>query len=538
MSPTPPRRRRTPAESAADTPRAAGLAVARPVALPGARGRTVAPVEIEPRRPTRLEVKRGQRRHRTALLRRTLAALVAVAVFVVTGAMWSATQYLDSKVRNVEALDEGSASVQDADGQRGDENYLLVGSDSRAGTNGEIGAGTTAQAEGARSDTVMLAHVPADRGRVVVVSFPRDLEIDRPACAEWDNPSASYTSTVAEPEKRAKLNSAYATGGPKCLVQVIQQISGLKINHFVGIDFSGFSALVDQIGGVEVCATRPLVDGELGTILPTAGTSTIDGTTALNYVRARKVDSETNGDYGRITRQQRFLSSLLRKSMSTDVLLDLRKLNGFINGFTAATFGENMNSDSLLTLGQSLQGLSAGRVTFLTVPTNGTRYGNEVPNLPEITSIFRAVINGTPLPGEQGAPTTPAPTTPPEVPKPGGSAQLTLRNATNTAGLATSTGRQLTDLGYTVARIDSAEGVRASTVIRYSAEQAAAAEQLATSIPGSQLQLVAGLGATVDVVLGNSFDGSVVPPSGPEGVGTKPLPSDLAVVNAGDVSCT
>jgi len=307
---------------------------------------------------------------------------------------------------------------------------------------------------------VMLAHVPADRGRVVVVSFPRDLEVNRPACAEWNNADATYGTTMAPPETRAKLNSAYSVGGPKCLVQVIQQISGLKINHFVGVDFSGFEALVNQIGGVEVCTTRPLVDNELGTILPNAGTQLINGQTALSYVRARKVDAEGTGDYGRIKRQQRFLSSLLRKAMSTDVLFNFGKLSGFINGFTAATFGQNMNSDSLITLGQSLQGLSAGRVTFITVPTTGTREGNEVPNLTEITNVFHAIIDDTPLPGEQGSgpPATTSATSPPPTPaaKPGGSAQIQVLNATIKTGLAGTTASKLTDFGYTVGTVGTA----------------------------------------------------------------------------------
>jgi len=164
-------------------------------------------------------------------------------------------------------------------------------------------------------------------------------------------------------------------------------------------------------------------------------------------VRARKVDAEGTGDYGRIKRQQRFLSSLLRKAMSTDVLFNFGKLRGFINGFTAATFGQNMDADSLITLGQSLQGLSAGRVTFITVPTTGTRDGNEVPNLKEITNIFQAIIDDTPLPGEQGA-AKPAPTTTPS--KPGGSAQIRVLNATTKAGLAGTTAQKLSDFGYTM----------------------------------------------------------------------------------------
>lgn len=493
--------------------------------------------------PTRLQAKRARRRRRSTVLRRSLATMTALLVFLVTGAAWGTTKYVDANLNKVDALDQSSSSVQNPDAQRGDENYLLVGTDSRAGSNGAVGAGTTADAGGARSDTVMLAHVPANRGRVVVVSFPRDLEIDRPSCTEWNNTDATYNSNTTVPaEKRSKLNAAYATGGPKCLVQVIQQISGLKINHFVGVDFAGFEALVNQIGGVEVCAKAPLVDDELGTVLAKAGTQVIDGKTALNYVRARKVEAEGTGDYGRITRQQRFLSSLLRKAMSTDVLLNFGKLTGFISGFTATTFGENIGADSLITLGQSLQGLSAGRVTFITVPTTGTRDGNEVPNSREITTIFHAIIDDAPLPGEQGAGSAPrtsaAPTPTTAAPKPGGSAQIDVLNATSTSGLAASTAKQLTDLGYTIDEITTASSTRATTTIRYSAEQTDAAKQLASSVPNAQLQAVPGLGATIELVLGKDFDGGISAPS-TSATSAPPttLPSNLAVVNAGDASC-
>lgn len=502
------------------------------------------PVTIDPTVPTRLQAKRARRRRRSTVLRRSVGALSAVLIFLVTGAAWSATKYVDVNVNKVDALDQGSANVQNPEAQRGDENYLLVGSDSRAGSNGEIGAGTTAQAGGARSDTVMLAHVPADRGRVVVVSFPRDLEIDRPACAEWNNAEAKYTDTSVPAETRSKLNGAYALGGPKCLVQVIQHISGLKINHFVGVDFSGFEALVNQVGGVEVCTKRPLVDNELGTVLRKTGTQLIDGSTALNYVRARKVDAEGTGDYGRIKRQQRFLSSLLRKSMSTDVLLNFGKLTGFIKGFTAATFGENMGADSLITLGQSLQGLSAGRVTFITVPTTGTRDGNEVPNTHGITAIFDAIINDVPLPGEQGpgspasTSATPPPTTSTPAPKPDISAKIDVLNATSTTGLAAATAKQLSDLGYTVDGVSSSTTNRTTTTIRYSVDQVDAAKQLESSVPGAQLQEVTGLGTSIELVLGEDFSGTVTAPSTEAAPATStPLPTNLSVVNAGDASC-
>ena len=219
-------------------------------------------------------------------------------------------------------------------------------------------------------------------------------------------PDEVYTET--------KLNSAYAFGGPKCLVKVIQKLSGLSINRFMAVDFSGFSKMVDALGGVEVCSTTPLEDYEIGTVLPNAGRQMIDGHTALQYVRARQVTTETNGDYGRIKRQQLFLSSLLRSMISKEVFFSLNKLNNVVNQFINDSFVDNIKTKDLVNLGQSVQGIAAGRITFITVPTTGymDEWGNEHLREDDTRAIFDAIINDDPLPEEKNADNTPVPGTP------------------------------------------------------------------------------------------------------------------------------
>ncbi|WP_207549397.1 LCP family protein, partial [Mycobacteroides chelonae] len=149
-----------------------------------------------------------------------------------------------------------------------------------------------------------------------------------------------------------KLNSAYAFGGPRCLVKVIQKLSGLSINRFMAVDFAGFEKMVDALGGIEVCSTTPLQDYELGTVLEGAGPQIVTGTTALNYVRARQVTTETNGDYGRIKRQQLFLSSLLRSLISGEVFFNLSKLNNVVNIFISDSYVDNIKTNNLVDLAQ------------------------------------------------------------------------------------------------------------------------------------------------------------------------------------------
>ncbi|MEU0530076.1 LCP family protein [Amycolatopsis tolypomycina] len=331
---------------------------------------------------------------------RIAAAVVAALVFLGIGGAWGAQTYFDAKFTQVAALDENSADIQDAAAQANDENFLMVGSDTRDGASAEEGVGTADSTPGARSDTVMVAHIPADRKRVVVTSFPRDLEINRPECQRWDPVQSKNTDEKVPAQKIAKLNTAYAVGGPSCVTKVIQQITGLRINHFVGIDFNGFKEMVDAVHGVTIHNEIPIDDTILGKVLLQTGDVTISGDQALNFVRARHVKGDPTSDYGRIKRQQEFIGALLKKVMSSDVVLDPGKLSDFITAFAKATFGDNLGVKQMMTLAQSMKGLDPSKITFLTVPTVGTANsrGNEVLVVSKTKALFDALRNNTPLP--------------------------------------------------------------------------------------------------------------------------------------------
>jgi LCP family protein required for cell wall assembly len=357
---------------------------------------------------TRLQEKKKRHQHRTEIIARVTAIALAGLFFLTIGVGWGAKTLFNSKFTTVAALDENSQDIQDASKQRDTENFLLVGSDSRAGAETEENVGNADGVPGARADTVMIAHIPADRSQVVVVSFPRDLEVSRPTCNRWDPTTSKTTSEVVSGQKIAKLNSVYTIGGPSCLTKLIQQMTGMRINHFVGIDFNGFKDMVDAAGGVQVHLDQPIDDTTLGNIFPKAGDLTISGDDALNYVRARHVKGDPTSDYGRIKRQQQFIGSLLKKAMSKDVVLSPTKLTSFVNAFAKATFGENIGVDQLLTLAQSMRGLDTGKIKFLTIPTVGTANsrGNEVLLKDKADQVFQALIENSPLPGEE-PPTAP-----------------------------------------------------------------------------------------------------------------------------------
>lgn len=257
------------------------------------------------------------------------------------------------------------------------DNILLVGMDSRAGANGEIGAGSAADVTGTRTDSIMFLHIP-ESGAPSVVSLPRDLSVTRQDCAAWNGSQYDLTSTVGQRDD-VKINSLYGAGGPRCLVRTVQSITGMKINRFVSVDFSGFQGIVDALGGVDVTVDQPINDEILGTILPEAGTHHMDGATALDFVRARHVDGEFRSDYDRIERQQQFGLAVLNTMASSSTLSKPSVLNDLSSAIYAAVSGENIDSRFILDVLMRAKEFANNGVESMTIPTAGTNdSGNEI----------------------------------------------------------------------------------------------------------------------------------------------------------------
>ena len=532
--------------------------------------------------PTAPPASKRKRRRPMLLAARSLAALFAAFALVLTGGAWQWSTSKNARLNTISALDRDSHDIVDPNGQYGDEDFLIVGMDSRSGDNANMGAGDTEDAGGARSDTVMLVNIPANRKRVVAVSFPRDLAITPMQCEAWNPDTHKYGPLFDEKTKtwgprmvytETKLNSTFSFGGPKCLVKEIQKLSGLSINRFIAVDFSGFAKMVEALGGVEVCSKTPLYDYELGTVLEHGGRQTVDGPTALNYVRARQVTTEFNGDYGRIKRQQLFLSSLLRTVISEDTLFSLSKLNNVVNMFISDTYVDNVQTKDLVQLGQSLQGMAAGHITFVTVPTGVTdQNGDEPPRTADMKALFEAIINDDPLPlendqnaqslGTSTSGTSTAPTTKKTPPPPSAAPEerreqvttttpqdVTVRvsNATAQSGLAATATSQFRKDGFNVMSPDDYPSSVNATTVLFSAGNEQAAATVASALPNSKIQRVSGYGQVVQVVLGPDFKSVSAPqPSGSSvsvqidrGSGSAPtkLPEDLTVTNAADTTC-
>lgn len=310
---------------------------------------------------------------------RILVATLATLVVLASGAgffyLSSADQQLQSHAISALVPDDpsirsdlagsgsgGSTATTGSTGPGVAENILILGLDTRA-KQAAAGKGTS------QSDVIMIAHVPADRSRVDLVSIPRDLMITAPTCKAWDY----STNTLSDhdfdnPYSQWKITNAYAVGGPQCTVKAVQALTGLRMDRLIVFNFEGFKSIVDALGGVTMTFDGPVVnDGK--TVIEHAGTQLINGDTALKLVRSRKVAGDPTGDIGRIGRQQSLLAAILAETTHSDLLSDPARLNATLQTVLAHSNTDNVTIDDLVDLATSLQGVGAKGVHSYTVPT-------------------------------------------------------------------------------------------------------------------------------------------------------------------------
>ncbi|MEZ3177830.1 LCP family protein [Streptomyces pimonensis] len=294
---------------------------------------------------------------------------------------------------NIESLDIDRALGADRPEKAGNgsENILVLGSDTRSGDNGKLGGG--ADGGGARSDTAMIVHVHGGREKASVVSLPRDTVVDRPECTDADGGTHPAASGVM-------FNSAYATGGAACAVRTVESITGLRLDHYLEVDFTGFQKLVDELGGVEVTTGRDIDDPDSRLELE-AGTHRLDGEQALGLVRTRHGVGD-GSDLGRIRLQQAFVKALVRQIGEVGVLTHPKKLYDLADTATrAVTTDSGLGSvNSLMSFAGGLKDITPADLHMITLPV---RYdpadGNRVlVREAEAEQVWDALRNDVPVP--------------------------------------------------------------------------------------------------------------------------------------------
>lgn len=448
-----------------------------------------AAVDTEPagRRPTLYEL---------------IAAALSAVVLLASGIGWLAAAWLDASVREVSALDPNSTAIVDAEAQEGDTNILLVGHDTTRTRNPATATDSKAGAE-----TIVLAHVPASGERVVVVSFPTQLEINRPPCDRWDPVSGRYLNETVPAEALTTLGSAYEVGGPRCTVRVIQQLSGMAITQFVSFDLEQTGALVDAVGGIGICLERPVNDAELGPVVPVAGTSTLHGDQARDLVRARSVDDDPAPARSLVERQQRVLAAALSKIESLGSLLNPALVTSSVNVLRKGVVADETSLDQLLAAATTLSDLDAEGVTFLQAPSQSgiSTRGTVVLRDADAAALFKALRDDEPLPQSVLSADNETGPHPSDI-------TLTVLNATGAAGLAGQVADTLRGLGFNVAQVGNASQPTSETIVRYSPDQAAAAALLAATIPAATSVPVPGAQGVLELVIGRGFDNVIRAP--------------------------
>ncbi|WP_203615435.1 LCP family protein [Streptomyces sp. SID13726] len=242
-------------------------------------------------------------------------------------------------------------------------NILLMGTDGRdtisAAEKREFHAGGFACD---CTDVLMVVHVSARRDRVSVVGLPRDSYADLPAHRD-------EITGKKRPARPSKINGAYAEGGPRLTVATVESMTGLRVDHYLQLDFRRFIDAVNEVGGVEVCTARPLKDRATKLDLK-PGKHRLGGGQALQYVRSRKVDRAA--DLGRIQRQQRFLVQALRGLQAKHLLTDPVATAGLARTLLGSGRGEQgFTARDLVELATALHKVPARNTEFATVPMAG-----------------------------------------------------------------------------------------------------------------------------------------------------------------------
>ncbi|MEF9906405.1 LCP family protein [Streptomyces sp. P9-A2] len=274
----------------------------------------------------------------------------------------------------------------------GSENILVLGSDTRSGGNRELGGGTDDGT--ARSDTAMIVHVHEGRDEASVVSVPRDTLVDRPRCTGTEGGTRPAANGVM-------FNSAYTTGGAACAVKTVESMTGLRMDHYLEVDFSGFRELVDELGGVEITTTEDIDDPDSHLELA-AGTHRLDGAQALGLVRTRHGIGD-GSDLGRIRLQQAFVRALVQQVGDIGLLTDPKKLYDITDTATRAlTTDSGLGSvNSLMAFAGGLRDIGPAGLHMVTMPV---RYDPADPNrvVPETEKarlVWDALRNDEPIPG-------------------------------------------------------------------------------------------------------------------------------------------
>ncbi|WP_425315875.1 LCP family protein [Streptomyces olivoreticuli] len=333
---------------------------------------------------------RGRRRKVRARRKGWRIAAWTTAGVVVAGGVGAGFLYFKFN-GNLTSVDINAALGKNrpANIDNGSQDILVLGSDSRAGDNGKYG-----KDEGSsRSDTAMIVHVYAGHKKASVVSIPRDTMVPRPACKMPDGKTSPAV-------KRAQFNEAYTVGGAACAVATVEQMTNIRMDHYMEVDFAGFQKLIDKLGGVQVTTTKPIRD-KWSHLNLEPGTHTLNGEQSLGLVRTRHGVGD-GSDLGRIKLQQAFIKALLDQVKHIGLFTSPTKLYGIADTATKTltTDSELGSLEKLSSFADGLKGIGSGDMHMVTLPVGDDPIdANRVAPMPEQSKqLWDALRSDQPIP--------------------------------------------------------------------------------------------------------------------------------------------
>lgn len=434
-----------------------------------------------------------------------VAGAVSAGVLIASGLAWSVVDHVNNGIDRVDAFGGISDRPKDDDGL----NFLLVGVDKRDGLTKQdrnrLHAGGSACD---CTDTIMVLHISRDRKRASVVSIPRDSYVEFAERSVRPSGTPSPSAGASPARRHGKINAAYAIGGPALTVSTVEKATGLRVDHYLEVDFTSFVRTVDAVGGVEVCTMAPLKDSHSGLGLP-RGTSTLDGAGALKYVRARHVGGRS--DFGRIERQQHFLAQVIRQLQSSGVLTNPARLTKVVDTVLASIRADkDLSSTDLVTLGTAMRHLTPSRSEFVRVPVADADYRGDpvwgsavLWDKQKAAGLFAKIRDDRPLTTQRrrskGV----------KVPIDPRGISVQVYNGTATAGLGAKADAALAKTGFATSGrpADAPRRDLAETVIDYDPRWDRSAKSLATALPGARLVASKGRGPVMKVTLGSGYAG-------------------------------
>ncbi len=473
------------------------------------------------RPPRRRRARHAKHRHPLLRAATWIVAAVLVSLIAATGvAIWR----LNSNVNRVDvssALGTDRPTQGVTAGVDGPLNILLMGSDTRADLKTQD-YGTDTIEGGAHSDTTILVHISAKRDRVMAVSIPRDSMLPGPVDCAANSPKSQWVVR--------QWNYNYNKGGAGCSIRALEGNTGVFINHYAVVNFEGFAAMVDALGGVQVC-TPVAINDPASDLTLSPGWHTLQGKDALGYVRVRKTLGD-GSDLGRIKRQQAFLSSVVQKATDSSLLLRPDKLYSFLSAATKSlTTDPDLGVSKMSEVAQSLQKVGPKNIEFVTVPTEPYAPDlNRVQWTSDADYIWEAIKDDRGI-GEPATP-SPTPSTSPSstgAPSPSASTLLIspdrisvrVLNGSGSQGVATQTGEALRVQGFNIVGLGDAAATQ-GVVIEHSSGKADSAATLALAFPGARLKVNEAMGDVVQVTVGAGAPFVVAVPNR---LGTAPLPT-------------